>query len=99
MPNGAFSLTWPVFMQTYWNKIKDLHKKRVQVPQDLFGTPIWPPFDCFGTPIWPPRRHVKTLYRVIGLAPVVVKTLDSAILWINRNIADNYLGNPLGIVI
>ena len=30
---------------------------------------------------------------------MVVKTLDSAILWINRNIEDNYLGNPLGIVI
>ena len=28
-----------------------LHKKRVQLPQDLFGTPIWPPW-----------RHVNTLY-------------------------------------
>ena len=28
--------------------------KRVQFPQDWFGTPTWPPFHCFGTPIWPP---------------------------------------------
>ena len=37
-----------------------LHKKRVQLPQDWFGTPTWPPFHCFGTPIWLPWRHVKT---------------------------------------
>jgi len=47
----------------------------------------------------PHARHVKTLYRVIGLAPVVVKMLDSAIPRINHNTADNYLGNPLGVVI
>ena len=96
---GAFSLTWPGAKQTYWNKIKDLHKKRVQLPRDWFGTPTWPPFYCFGTPIWPPRRHVKTLYRVIGLATVAVKTLDSTILRINHNTEDNYLGNSLGVVI
>ena len=45
----------------FWNKRKRLHKKRVQLPQDLFGTPTWPPFYCFATPIWPPWRHVKTL--------------------------------------
>ena len=28
------------------NKRKYLHKKRVQLPQDLFGTPTWPPFHC-----------------------------------------------------
>ena len=78
MSNGAFSLTWPGSKQ-YWNKIKDLLKKRVQVLQDLFGTPTWPPFYCFGTAIWLPRRHVKTVYRVIGLATVAVKTIDSAI--------------------
>ena len=50
----VFSLTWPASMQIYWNKRKRLHKKRVQLPQDWFGTPIWPPFSCFGTPIWPP---------------------------------------------
>ena len=50
----VFSLTWPASMQIYWNKRKRLHKKRVQLPQDWFGTPTWPPFHCFGTPIWPP---------------------------------------------
>ena len=35
-------------------KRKFLHKKKVQLPQDWFGTPTWPPFHCFGTPIWPP---------------------------------------------
>ena len=60
----VFSLTWPAYMQIYWNKRKSLHKKRVQLPEDWFGTPTWPPFHCFGTPIWPPWRHVKTLYRV-----------------------------------
>ena len=58
----VFSLTWPTSMQIYWNKRKRLHKKRVQLPEDWFGTPTWPPFHCFGTPIWPPWRHVKTLY-------------------------------------
>ena len=98
MSNGAFSLTWPGSKQ-YWNKIKDLLKKRVQVPQDLFGTPTWPPFYCFGTAIWPPRRHVKAVYRVIGLATVAVKTLDSAILRINHKTADNDSGKLLGVVI
>ena len=49
-------------MQIYWNKRKRLHKKRVQLPQDWFGTPTWPLFYCFETPIWPQWRHVKTLY-------------------------------------
>ena len=57
-----FSFTWPAPMQIYWNKRKRLHKKRVQLPQDWFGTPTWLPFHCFGTPTWPPWRHVKTLY-------------------------------------
>ena len=59
----VYSLTWPTSMQIYWNKRKRLHKKRVQLPEDWFGTPTWPPFHCFGTPIWPPLRHVKTLHR------------------------------------
>ena len=42
-----FSLTWPGSMQIYWNKRKHLHKKRVQLPEDWFGTPTWPPFHCF----------------------------------------------------
>ena len=50
----VFSLTWPASMKIYWNKRKCLHKKRVQLPEDWFGTPTWPPFYCFGTPIWPP---------------------------------------------
>ena len=43
-----------------WEQRNFLHEERVQLPQDLFGTPIWPPFHFFGTPTWPPRRHVKT---------------------------------------
>ena len=50
----AFSLTWPASMQTYCNKRKRLHKKRVRLPEDFPGTPTWPPFHCFGTPIRPP---------------------------------------------
>ena len=46
-------------MQIYWNKWEHLHKKRVQLQQDWFGTPPWQPLHCFGTPIWPPWRHVK----------------------------------------
>ena len=44
----VFSLTWPAVMQIYWNKRKRLHKKRVQLPEDWFGTPTWPPFYCLG---------------------------------------------------
>ena len=39
----VFSLTWPASMQIYWNKRKRLHKKRVQLPQDWFGTATWRP--------------------------------------------------------
>ena len=41
--NRAFSLSWPAHMQIYWNKRKYLHKTRVDLPQDWFGTPTWPP--------------------------------------------------------
>ena len=58
----VFSLTWPAYMQVYWNKRKWLRKKRIQLPEDWFGTPTWLPFHCFGKPIWPPWRRVKTLY-------------------------------------
>ena len=47
-------------MQIYCNKRKRLHRKRVQLPGDWFGTPTWKPFHCFGTPIWPRdvmRKH------------------------------------------
>ena len=33
----VFSLTWPAYMQIYWNKRKRLHKKRVQLPEAWFG--------------------------------------------------------------
>ena len=69
----VFSLTWPASMLIYWNKRKRLHKKRVQLPEDWFGTPTWPPFHCCGTPIWPPRRHVKTLYTKRRLARADMK--------------------------
>ena len=36
--NSVFSLMWPASMQIYWNKRKHLHKKRVKLPQDWFGT-------------------------------------------------------------
>ena len=36
--NRVFSLTWPAAMPIYWNKRKRLHKKRVHLPQDWFGT-------------------------------------------------------------
>ena len=58
----AFSLTWPTTMRIERNKRTLLYKRRLQLPQVLFGTTTWPPFHCFGTPILPPRRHVKTLY-------------------------------------
>ena len=51
--NRVFSLTWRASMQISWSKRKRLRKKRVQLPEDWFGTPTWPPFHCFGTPIWP----------------------------------------------
>ena len=40
-------------MQIYGNRKKNgLHRKGVQLPQDLFGTPTWPAFHhWFGTPI------------------------------------------------
>ena len=47
----VFPVTWPASMQICWNKRKPLQKKRFQIPEDWFGTPIWPPW-----------RHVKTLY-------------------------------------
>ena len=37
-------------MQIYCNNRKFLHKKRVQLQQDWFGTPTWLPFHCSETP-------------------------------------------------
>ena len=65
----------------FWNKRKRLHKKSVQIPKNLFGTPTWPPFYCFRTPIWPPWRHVKTLYRVFSLT----WSASMQIYWNKRN--------------
>ena len=39
----AFSLKWHAAMRINCNKRKRLHSKRVQLPQDWFGTPRWPP--------------------------------------------------------
>jgi len=72
----AFSLTWPAAMQIYWNKRKCLHKKRVQVPRDWFGTPTWPPFHCFGTPIWLPWRHAYIDYIMCLLYQYSYKNID-----------------------
>ena len=40
-------------------------KKRVQLPQDWFGTQTWPPFHCFGTQIfeYSEPKGLKTAYR------------------------------------
>ena len=48
-------------MQIYWNKRKRLHNKRVQLPQDWFGTPTWPSFHCLEHQYG--HRHVKTIWR------------------------------------
>ena len=48
----AFSLTWPASMLISWNKREHSHEKRVQLPENFLGTPIWRPW-----------RHVKTLYK------------------------------------
>ena len=72
----AFSLRWPASMQICWNKRKRLHKKRVELPKDWFGTPTWLPFHCFGTPIWQPWHHVKTLYTADMLADMLTDMVD-----------------------
>ena len=76
----VFSLTWPASMQIYWNKRKRLHKKRVQLPEDCFGTPTWPPFHCFGTPIWPPWSHVKTLHSLLKFVYVTSQLRHSLVV-------------------
>ena len=72
----------------YWNKRKRLHKKRVELPQDWFGTPTWPPFHCFGTSIWPPWRHVKTLH-----TSIVWTHPDS-----NATLCNEFLGTTLSMI-
>ena len=63
---GGYALARPAAMQIYWNKRKCLHKKRVELSQDWFGTTTKPPCHCFRTPIRLPRRRVYTLYQVSG---------------------------------
>ena len=36
--NRAYALTCPAATQIHWNKRECLHKKRVELPQDWFGT-------------------------------------------------------------
>ena len=47
-----------------------LYKKRVQLPQEWFGTPTWPPFYCFGTTIWLSdvmwKRFIDCLHFIIS---------------------------------
>ena len=87
----AFLLTWPTSMQIYCNKRKHLHKKRVQLPQDWFGTPTWPPFHCFGTPIWPPWRHVKTLCMPNHILLIFGFTVSSKKVSIIRSFLEGFL--------
>ena len=51
-------------MQIYCNKRKCLHKKRVELPQDWFGTTTWPSLwpAMTSCAIWLSWRHVHTLY-------------------------------------
>ena len=83
--NRVFSLTWPTSMQIYWNKRKRLHKKRLQLPKDWFGTPTWPLFHCFGTPIWLPWRHVKTLYKDTLLIQALFMAPSASILTVFKS--------------
>ena len=66
----------------HWNKKKCLHKKRVQLPQDWFGTPTsWPPFLCFETLTWLRWRHVKTLYIICKTPHFDFKVICSSKLY------------------
>ena len=57
LPTECFHSRGQHLCKFFGTKEKRLHKKRVQLPEDWFGTPTWPPIHCFGTPIWPPWRH------------------------------------------
>ena len=51
-----YALPCPTTMQMiYWNNRKCLHQKRVELPQDWFGTPTWLPW-----------LHVCTLHILWG---------------------------------
>jgi len=49
---------WPKAVQINLNKRTVLHKKKAQLPQDLFAQCSL--FHCFGTPIWRIWRYVRT---------------------------------------
>ena len=36
--------------------------KKVQIPQDWFGSPTWPPFHFCGTPIWRTWSHLNVMW-------------------------------------
>ena len=64
----------PAAMQICWNRGNCSHKKRVELPQDWFGTPTRTPFHCFETPIWLPWRHLHTLYCYLKHFPLYAST-------------------------
>ena len=80
----AFSLTWPASMQMYWNKRKRLHKKRVQLLQDWFGTRIWPPW-----------RHVKTPKRVFSHDVMSISAILCGVPWQWNGRWDIGVANPV----
>ena len=64
----AFSLTWPVAMQIYWNKRNTLiHKQKVLLPQTGYEQQDDHHFIVLDQPIWWTLDHVKTLYTVTEL--------------------------------
>ena len=81
MEPSVFSATWPASMQICWNKRKCLHKKRVQLKQDWFGTQTGPPLHCFGKQVWPPWRYVKThnQLRKLSLLSLTEKRYDHSL--------------------
>ena len=95
-PYRAFSLTWPASMQIYWNKRKRLHKKRVHLSQDWFGTPTWPPFHCWGNK--PMRfldclrlRHVNLLPYLIGSSEIRFLLLVVIVIMISVELLSSLL--------
>ena len=63
--NSVFSLTWSASMLIYWNNRKCLHKKRVQLPWNWFGTGFggWGGggVEVANAPQWGQVVHTKTL--------------------------------------
>lgn len=61
----AFSLTWPVAMQIYWNKRNILiHKQKVQLRKTGLEQQDGHHFIVLEQSIWWTWDHVKTLYTV-----------------------------------